>query len=353
MGYLAGTQQLLEKAAAHAPYTAEDAAVVEDVVKDLWSKHDAKDEEAFRVFDSIKHPGLRNLARAQRFNLLNGMGGGILATATPTAKEIQRAALHDSNVHGQLGTMTGGALTGLAGAGLGALLAGKDNRALGALIGGGMGSAAGSAILPSLLRDEAVKRMTGDLSTKLSDSAMGRTFASMANVMKQIKDGEEKILRKHATVASKPAFTKSAWLFGSDEEEVAPPDKTTKAFDTLKQEIINESKAKLRDKFDSTADEYRRDATGMGFLAGGGLGAGAAVGQAASGGNLRNLITNKGSNISRIQRVKNRLWTNRRPMGRLGLITAPIIGAIGLGSLARGQADAQNQALRDSVFGEE
>lgn len=148
-------------------------------------------------------------------------------------------------------------------------------------------------------------------------------------------------------------LTKLAW-FGSDEQP-AQPTATDLAFDNVRKAITDEHKDKFNAAAESAADRATLIGAGLGAGAGAGLSGAYAVGSSLKGGKLGsrlwNLVTNKGSNVSRTSRIANKLWNGRSLKGKAGLIAAPVLAMLGGGYLNRKLSQGQSDSMRESMFG--
>ena len=136
-------------------------------------------------------------------------------------------------------------------------------------------------------------------------------------------------------------------------EEIIAKDQR-KLFDKFRKAVIEEQKR----KFDLAADL----AAGKSAIAGAGLGLGVGtgsvgaylIGDSMSGGHLGsrlwNLITNKGSNISRTDRVLNKLWRNRSVGGKAGRVLTPLALMLGGGAINGSMTRATSDDIRDFMF---
>lgn len=148
-------------------------------------------------------------------------------------------------------------------------------------------------------------------------------------------------------------FIKSAWPWSNDAP--AEPTATDKAFNNVRDAITNEHKAKFNEAAESAADRATLIGAGLGAGAGAGLSGAYAAGSGLKGGKvgsrLWNLVTNKGSNISRTDRVLNKLWKGRSLPGKIGLAATPVLAMLGGGYLNRKLAQGQSEAMRENMFG--
>lgn len=148
-------------------------------------------------------------------------------------------------------------------------------------------------------------------------------------------------------------LTKLAW-FGSDDQP-AQPTATDLAFDNVRKAITDEHKEKFNEAAESAADRATLIGAGLGAGAGAGLSGAYAVGSSLKGGKLGsrlwNLVTNKGSNVSRTSRIANKLWKGRSLKGKAGLIAAPVLAMLGGGYLNRKLSQGQSDSMRESMFG--
>ena len=149
-------------------------------------------------------------------------------------------------------------------------------------------------------------------------------------------------------------LTKLAW-FGFGDDEPVQPSATDLAFDGVRKAITDEHKEKFNAAAESAADRSTLIGAGLGAGAGAGLSGAYAVGSSLKGGKLGsrlwNLVTNKGSNVSRTSRIANKLWNGRSLKGKAGLIAAPVLAMLGGGYLNRKLSQGQSDAMRESMFG--
>lgn len=149
-------------------------------------------------------------------------------------------------------------------------------------------------------------------------------------------------------------LTKLAW-FGFGDDEPVQPSATDLAFDSVRKAITDEHKEKFNAAAESAADRSTLIGAGLGAGAGAGLSGAYAVGSSLKGGKLGsrlwNLVTNKGSNVSRTSRIANKLWNGRSLKGKAGLIAAPVLAMLGGGYLNRKLSQGQSDSMRESMFG--
>lgn len=149
-------------------------------------------------------------------------------------------------------------------------------------------------------------------------------------------------------------LTKLAW-FGFGDDEPVQPSATDLAFDNVRKAITDEHRDKFNAAAESAADRATLIGAGLGAGAGAGLSGAYAVGSGLKGGKLGsrlwNLVTNKGSNVSRTSRIANKLWNGRSLKGKAGLIAAPVLAMLGGGYLNRKLSQGQSDSMRESMFG--
>ena len=136
-------------------------------------------------------------------------------------------------------------------------------------------------------------------------------------------------------------------------EEVVADDQR-KMFDKFRKAVVEEQKRKFDLAADLSAGKSALAGAGLGLGVGTGLSGAYLIGDSVSGGplgsRLWNLVTNKGSNISRTDRVLNKLWRNRSTGGKAGLVLTPLALMLGGGAINAGMSRAASDDIRDFMF---